>query len=248
MVEKPLGMTFEEVLEVYKAIKKSGVKTQQGTPILYNLFVLNVLKLIDDGHLGKVFYIEADNSHNLRADWGGWKWGHNTKKGGPSAVVSTGIHAIAFLRRCAGEVEEVFGYQTWGWKKEYEYGPTFTAVLKFKNGAIGNTYSTYENVSPYARNFIVHGTKGSIMNDKYYIKDLFPGQSGWQKFNTVMPSSGAVSHHAFGDLVNNFVDSIENNKPSAVNIEESLKIHEICYAITKSIETGKIVKLPFMNY
>ena len=246
LFEKPAGMSLEEVVKVYETVKRCGIKTQQGTPILLNPYVRNVLKLIDEGLIGKIFYIQAGNAHELGPWWNGWTWGGNKRVGGPSAVLVTGIHAIAFLMRCAGEVEEVSGYQTWGHRDDFEYAPTFTASLKFKNAAVGSTYSTYENKSPYSRNFIIHGTKGSIIDDKYYLEELFPGQTGWQKFTTIMPDSGAVSHHAFKELVGDFIDAIENDRPALVNIEETLKVHEVCFAITEAIETGKIVKLPLI--
>ena len=244
MFEKPAGMNFAEVMQVYDAVTLNGVKSQQGTPILLNPFVKNALKFIQDDMLGEIFYIQAGNSHELGPWWNGWTWGGNMIKGGPSAVLVTGIHAIAFMMKCAGDVEEVSGYQTWGHRDDFEYAPTFTASLKFKSGAVGSTYSTYENRSPYTRNFIIHGTKGSIYDDKFFLKESFPGQADWQKFSTIMPDSGAVSHHAFEDLVNDFIDAIVNDTQTLVNIEETRKIHEVCFALTEALETGKIVKLP----
>lgn len=246
MFEKPAGMSLSETVKVYEEVKKCGVKTQQGTPILFNPYVLNVLKLLDEGLLGNIFFIEAGNAHELGPWWNGWTWGGNKRVGGPSAVLVTGIHAIAFLMRCAGEIEEVSGYQTWGHRQDFEYAPTYIASLKFKNGAVGSTYSTYENKSPYSRNFMIHGTKGSIVDEKFYLEELFPGQTGWQRFTTIMPDSGAVSHHAFKALVDDFIDAIDNDRPALVNIDETLKIHEVCFAITEAIETGKIVKLPIV--
>ena len=247
MFEKPVGMNFKEVLDVYNTVKASGIKTQQGTPLIFNPYMKNLQKMIDDGHLGKLFYLQADHAHTLD-HWPGLSWGGNKRKGGPSAPLVTGIHAVTALRRLGGEIEEVCGYQTWGHKKNYEYAPTFTAVLKFKSGAIGNISSTYEAESPYIRDFVIHGSKGSIRNDTFFLKELFPGQTDWQKFETTLPDSGAVSTHSFQDLWDDFIDAIDNDRPSAVNIVDTLKTHEICYAITESMEKGKIVKLPLSDY
>jgi len=246
MFEKPVGMTFKEVQDVYHAVKASGIKTQQGSPLIFNPYMKNLLKLIDDGYLGKLFYLQADHAHTLD-HWPGLSWGGDKRKGGPSAPLVTGIHAVAALRRLGGEVEEVCGYQTWGHKLNYEYAPTFAAVLKFKSGAIGNISSTYEAESPYIRDFVIHGSKGSVRNDAFFLKELFPGQTDWQKFETTLPDSGDVSSHSFRDLWDDFIDAIDNDRPSAVNIEVTLKTHEICYAITESMENGKIVKLPLAD-
>jgi len=243
LFEKPAGMTFQEVQEVHQVVTSSGVKTQQGTPLLFNPYMRNLRKLVDDGHLGKLFFLQADHVHTLDW-WPGLSWGGDKRRGGPSAPLVTGIHAITALHQLGGEVDEVCAYQTWGHLTNYEYAPTFTAILKFSNGAIGNMSSTYEATSPYIRDFAIHGSKGSIRNDTFFLKELFPGQTDWQRFETDMPDSGAVSSHSFSELWDDFVDAIDSDRPSSVDIDVTLKTHEICYAITESMETGKIVKLP----
>ena len=58
--EKPLGMDFKEVARVYGAIKNSGVHFQNSFVGEWYPYILNVKKLIADGLMGKVFYLEAD--------------------------------------------------------------------------------------------------------------------------------------------------------------------------------------------
>ena len=72
---------------------------------------------------------------------------------------------------------------------------------------------------------------------------LFPGQTGWQKFETVMPDSGSVSHHPFKFLVDDFLDALNKGQEPMLNIDEMYKTHELCMAIDISLETGKSVTL-----
>ena len=129
-------------------------------------------------------------------------------------------------------------------RKDYEYEPTYAAVVKFKNGKIGKTGCSFEVESPYVLNFQIHGSKGSIYNEKFYMKDTFPGQNGWQTFQAIMPDSGNVSHHPFTHMMNDFADALVNNRKPCVNIDDSYRAHELCLAIDRSIETGEVVKLP----
>jgi len=79
MFEKPVGMSFKEVQDVYSAVQGSGIKTQQGSPLIFNPYMKNLQKLIDDGHLGKLFYLQADHAHTLD-HWPGLSWGGAIKE------------------------------------------------------------------------------------------------------------------------------------------------------------------------
>ena len=243
--EKPLGMDFKEVARVYGAIKNAGVHFQNSFIGEWYPYILNVKKLIADGLMGKVFYLEADYMHNLDHWTTAWAWGVNKRSGGPSAPLIGGIHAIDIIRVLGGQPIEVFAYQTWGHRKEYEYAPTYAAIVKFKNGVIGKTASSYEIAAPYHTNFCFYGSKGTIRNEKFFLKETFPGQTDWQKFETVLVDSRLVSHHPFQPAIDDFIKAISDKKHKNIgNIEETYKTHELCYAIEKSMESGKIVKLP----
>lgn len=41
---------------------------------------------------------------------------------------------------------------------------------------------------------VLHRSKGSVLNEKFYTKDWFPGQEGWQQFNATFLDSGDVAH------------------------------------------------------
>jgi predicted dehydrogenase len=245
LVEKPIGMSFKETRAVYEAIKKAGVQFQNSFVGEWYPYILNIKKLISDGLMGKIFYIEADYMHNLDHWTTAWLWGVNKRSGGPSAPLIGGIHTIDILRILGGKPLEVFAYQTWGYIREYEYAPTYVAILKFENGVIGKTGCSYEIAAPYHTNFCIYGSKGTIRNEKFFLKETFPGQTDWQKFETVLVDSRLVSHHPFQPAIDDFIKAIENKKYENIgNIDETYRTHELCFAVERSMETGKIVKLP----
>ena len=248
IVEKPIGMTYGEVKKVAEAVKQAGVKFQTGFVLHWYPYSLNVRQMIDDGLLGEIFYLEVDYFHELGPGWNGFGWGAHKKSGGPSAPLVGGIHAIDALRWFAGdEAVEVFAHQTWGHRRDFEYAPSYIANVRFRNGTIGKTSCSYEIQSPYLMNFVLYGTRGSIVNDKFYLKKNFPGQTGWQRFETIMPDSGAVSHHPFQSLVDDFIDALESDRETELNIDTTLKTHELCFAIEKSMESGAVVTLPLAD-
>jgi len=248
--EKPVAHNLDElraIKEAYEdAQKKFKIKSIVGFCGEYYGQFLSIKSLIDKGGLGKIFFVEIDYWHELGPWWHGWSWGCYTKKGGPSVMLLGGCHAIFVLMRVGGDVEEVFSYATTGHRTEYEYPPTITASVKFKNGAIGKTGGSFEIESPYTFNIMLHGSKGSILNEKYYSKEIFAGQEDFQKFNTTLVNSGEVSHHPFGSCINAFVDDILNDVDSNVRLEYGIKVHEVCMAIDRSAETGEKVRLPIL--
>ena len=242
--EKPIGMTFAEMCSVRDAVKKAGVQFQNGLVLRWNPFVLNVRSMVSKGLLGDIFYMECDYFHGLGPWWNGFSWGVQKKSGGPSASLVGGIHAADLLRYIRGDIAEVHAYETRGHRQDFEYPPTYTAAVKFTNGAVGKTSCSYEIESPYMVNTVIHGSKGSVHNDRFYSKEMFPGQTGWERFETVMPDSPAVSHHPFHDLIADFIGAVEGGGTTVLNIDETFKTHELCVAVDRSMESGETVKLP----
>ncbi|PKL20015.1 MAG: hypothetical protein CVV48_15120 [Spirochaetae bacterium HGW-Spirochaetae-4] len=242
--EKPIGMDFQEMKRVHKAVKAAGVQFQCGMVLRWNPYIETLKNMIGRGMFGDIFYMEFDYFHKLTSAWNGFSWGGQNRSGGPSASLVAGIHAVDLMRYLGGEVEDVYANGTCGHRTDFEYPPTYIATLKFKNGAVGKTSCSFETESPYLVNSLIHGSKGSVVQDRFFTKEIFPGQTGWQKFETIMPDSGAVSHHPFRFLVNDFIDAIVNERPSMLNIDETYKTHELCMAIDTSIATNGKVTLP----
>lgn len=248
--EKPIAHSLDELKIIKTAYEdakaKYKVKTICGFSVEYYAQFLCIKSLIEKGALGKVFLVETDYWHEIGPWWHGWTWGCYTKKGGPSTSLLGGVHSVGAIIRIGGDVNEVYAVETCGHRKEYEYAPTYISVLKFKNGAIGKTGGSFEIESPYFFNIVIHGSKGSILNDKFYSKELFAGQEGYQSLNCTLINSGEVSHHPFSAIVDAFVEDIENDVDSKIRLDFTIKVHEVCLAIDKSAETGRVVKLPLL--
>lgn len=245
VIEKPIAMNLVELKAIKEAIVKAKVKSQVGFVSRFNPHVQSIRSMIDKGALGDLYYTEVDYYHEIGPWWSGWNWGANTKEGGPSASLLAGCHAVDLMCYLVGqEVTEVFAYGTFGHRQDYEYEPTYAALVKFKNGKIGKTGCSFENECPYVMNIQMHGSKGSVLNEKFYTKEWFPGQEGWQQFNTIYLDSGDVSHHPFKEMVDDFAEALVNDREARANIHEAYASHELCLAIDRSIETGQVVKLP----
>lgn len=244
VIEKPIAMNLEELRAIRDAVAKAKVKSQVGFVSRWNPHIQSIRSMIDKGALGQIYYVEVDYYHEIGPWWSGWSWGASTKKGGPSASLVAGCHAVDLLYYFGGEVEEVFAYGTFGHRTDYEYEPTYAAVVKFKSGKIGKTGCSFENECPYVMNIMLHGSKGSVLNEKFYARDWFPGQEDWQQFKSTFLDSGDVAHHPFQAMVDDLATALLENSETTANVHEAYKSHEICLAIDRSIETGQVVRLP----
>jgi UDP-N-acetyl-2-amino-2-deoxyglucuronate dehydrogenase len=245
VIEKPAIMNFKELKSLRDEIKKAGVKSQTCFECRFNPNVQGLRSMVDNGGLGKLFYMEVDYYHEIGAWWHGYSdWGVNKIANGPSTSLVGACHAIDMLTYFGGDVDEVFAYGCWGHRKDYEYAPTIAALVKFKDGMIGKTGGSYEIESPYLFNMLLHGSKGSVTNEKFYTKAWFAGQTHWQTFNTIFLDTADVAHHPFKAMFDEFIDCVVNNKVNLLNIDQSYRSHELCLAIDRSIATGKPVKLP----
>ncbi len=247
VIEKPIAMNLGELKAVRDAVVKAGVKSQAGFVLRWNPHIQSIRNMIDKGGLGDLYYTQVDYYHEIGPWWSGWNWGAATREGGPSASLLAGCHAVDLLRHFGGEVEEVFAYGAFGHRRDYEYEPTYAAVVKFRNGKIGKTGCSFENECPYILNIVLHGDKGSVLNEKFYTKHWFPGQKGWQSFNTTFADSGDVAHHPFQGMVDDLACALVEDGEASAGIQEAYKSHELCLAIDRSIATGRPVRLPLTD-
>ena len=248
--EKPMVHTLDQLKAVKNAYdeakKKYNLKSVVGLVVNFVPHFLSIKSLIEKGGLGKLFYVETDYWHEIGPWWSGWAWGANTKAGGASTPLLAGVHALGILMSIGGDISEVTAYKTFGHRKDYEYEPTYTSIVKFTNGAIGKTGGSFEIECPYHFGIMIHGSKGSVINEKFYTKEFFAGQEGFQTFNCALADSGDVTHHPFRDVINAFVEDIETGKDSGISLDFGIKVHELAIAIDISAEKGAPVKLPLL--
>jgi predicted dehydrogenase len=221
---------LEELKRVKTAYEKSKVKGITGFVLEHNPMIMSIKSLIERGGLGTLFFLETDYWHELGPWWRGWWWGKKKEFSGSTTLLG-GVHALATLIH----------------RKDFEYEPTYASVLKFKNGAIGRTGGSFEIECPYIFNIILHGSNGTVVNDKFYSKQMFRGQEDWQTLAATKPDSGHVSHHPFPAMVNALVEYVDGKGSAAdVNIDFAIKVHELALAIDQSAGTGKPVSLPLV--
>jgi predicted dehydrogenase len=170
------------------------------------------------------------------------KWYGNRKISG-TALLTAGCHAVDALRWFArSEAEEVFAYQV-KTENPIEYPGTISVNVKFRDGKIGRSTTTFDARMPYRFNIGIYGTEGTLRNNELFAPKLFPGQNDFTRIPCILPDSGDVAHHPFKGEVSYFIDCIIEGKQPFPDLEDAAKTHAVCFAADLSAESGRVISL-----
>jgi predicted dehydrogenase len=174
IIEKPVALTMEDVRKQQQAVRKNNVKTIVSFVLHWNPLLMTIDRLIGQGALGNVFMVEVDYLHRI------WmtrdvKWYASRQQSG-TAILTGGCHAVdALLWFARSDAEQVCAYQV-KTENPIEYPGTISVNVKFKDGKIGRSTTTFDARMPYRFNIGVYGTEGTIRNNELFAPKLFPGQ------------------------------------------------------------------------
>ena len=161
LLEKPLGLTLEESLEIIDVCDKEGVKLGVGLMMRYHSYHQEIKRLIAEGAIGEVVSMRAQFTCWYPKIENAWRQDKNLSGGG--ALMDMGIHAIDLLQYISGlEAVECTGFaynQTFG----YSADDSSSVIMKMNNGALAYVDSNF-NVPDAAAKCPLefYGTKGSI--------------------------------------------------------------------------------------
>ncbi len=228
LIEKPVATNPEELRQMDEAVRRAGVKTVVSFVLRWNPLVLTIKRMIADGAFGDLFFVQTAYWHNVVQ--GGYPGARPGPRTSPiSAMVGGGCHAMDMARYLLGSnVVQVMALA-----KDAIPGhasPANTAALcRFENGAMGYVSACTEQWMPYVFNIELFGTDGAIRLNRFFSKKL-PGATGFIEIPTVLPDSGAVSHHPFQGEIDHFVECIRTGRESHVNLADAVNTHEACFA------------------
>jgi len=236
LVEKPIAISVEELERMDAARQKAGVRTVCGFVLRFNPSILATKALIAGGLLGNLLYVQTDYWHNPEQSGYPGSEDH-LQKIDASAMVLGGCHAVDLARYLMGsDIVEVtaLGFTDVPDMKQL---PNQAALVRFANGKVGKISACVEQWMPYQFNVDLLGTEGGLRDNRFYSRKL-PGVLDWATFPTILPNSGAVSHHPFQGEIDHFIACIQEGKESHVNVRDAVNTHKAIFAIDQSCEEG----------
>ena len=269
LIEKPIGISLEELRTMRRAVRRAGVRTVAGFVLRWNPLFQTLKALLADNALGNPCYVETDYLSYNGSWWSGWNDARTIAQG-VSAFLVGGCHAIDALRWFAAtgqfeaatpvEVYAVAGGRRKGSGREYypacnawiderppmEYDGLEVALVKFNNGVVGKVSVNAECIMPYRFPIRIFGDRGSVFDNRVW-SHKFVGQTDWVELPTVLPDSSSVGHHPFQAEIDHLVDCVREGRESHCNLEDAVKTHELAFAALESSKTNRPVRLPLLG-
>ena len=162
LLEKPLGLTLEDSIEIIDLCEKEGVKLGVGLMMRYHAYHQAIKQIIAEGKIGDIVSMRAQFTCWYPKMEGAWRQDKTISGGG--ALMDMGIHCIDLLQYLSGlNAIECTGYahnQTFG----YDADDSAAVIMKMENGALAYVDSNFNIPDAAAKCPLeFYGTKGSII-------------------------------------------------------------------------------------
>ncbi len=60
---------------------------------------------------------------------------------------------------------------------------------------------------------------------------------------TIRPDSGDVAHHPFDGQMRHFIDTVRTGVESPLNLDDAAATHAVCFALDRSAEEARPVRI-----
>ena len=267
LVEKPLASDLRDCDEIINACKNNNVQLGVVSQRRWYEPVMRVKNAIDSGKIGN----PALGTINML----GWRdknyydtdeWRGTWEMEGGGVLVNQAPHQLDLLLWFMGEIEEVYGL----WRNLnhpfIEVEDTAVAIIKFKNGGIGNIVVSNSQKPGIYGKVHVHGENGAsvgVQTDggamfvagmsnvlEPPVNDLWtvPGEENmpdlWKKedsdhFNSIDPTVFYMEQQ-----IKDFINSLESGSKPLVTGEDGRRTVELFTAIYRSTRDNAPVKFP----
>ncbi|MGF6907084.1 Gfo/Idh/MocA family protein [Fusobacterium sp. PH5-44] len=267
LVEKPLASNLEDCDEMIKAAEKNNVVI--GTMVQRRFYrpCMRIKKAIEDGKIGKpilgtVTMLGWRDKNYYDSD--SWRGTWNGEGGG--VLVNQAPHQLDLLLWYMGDIDEVYGIWSNLNHPYIEVEDTAVAVIKFKNGGIGNiVVSNSQNPALYGKVHI-HGENGASIgvqtdggamfvagvstiteppyNDLWTVQDEEKLLKNWQDEDCNFFNSVDSMYYYHEEQIKDFLSAIIEKRKPLVDGYDGRKTVELFTAIYKSTKERSVIKFP----
>lgn len=267
MVEKPLASSLQDCDAMIHACRAAGVKLGMISQRRFLQPVQRVKKAIEDGKIGNPVLGTVnvlgwrDKAYYDSDAWRG-KW--DTEGGG--VMVNQASHQLDLLLWMMGEVDEVYG--VWrNFNHPYvEIEDTAVAIVKFKNGGLGNIIVSNAMKPGIYGKIQVHGSNAASVGVQVdggsmplpgqpaapYIpvNDLWtvPGEEhlleGWIKEDEQLYNTVSMVEYPMQLQHEDFCDAIVHDRSPMVDGEAGRKTVELFTAVYRSNRDNAVIRFP----
>jgi UDP-N-acetyl-2-amino-2-deoxyglucuronate dehydrogenase len=267
LIEKPLASTLQDCERILETANRTGRFAGVVSQRRWYQPIQRMKKAIEEGKIGIPMlgtiqlYGWRDRPYYESAAWrGSWEY-----EGG-GVLVNQSPHQLDLLQWLMGDIDEVFGYWSNINHPYIEVEDTAVAVVRFKNGGLGNIILSNSQKPGLYGKIHIHGSNGASIGAQTEGGSMFlPGRStindaplldiwtvpGEEHLMEVWNKADSDEFHSvdsmtwyFKQQLEDFKDSILNDRQPLVTAEKGRKTVELFTAIYRSNRDGKPIKFP----
>ena len=267
LIEKPLASTLQDCDLIIEAAARTGCKTGVISQRRWYQPIVRMKKAIDEGKigtpaLGTIQMLGWRDRSYFESD----AWRGSWKMEGGGVLVNQAPHPLDLLQWLMGDIDEVFGYWSNINHPYIEVEDTAVAVIRFKNGGLGNILVSNSQKPGIYGKIHIHGSNGASVGAQTEGGAMFlpgktilveppkldlwtvPGEEHlmqeWNKADSDEFHSVDAVNWYFKQQLEDFKDAILNDRKPIVTAEEGRKAVELFTAIYRSQRDGTPVKFP----
>lgn len=266
-IEKPLASSLEDCDAILQAAEENHAL---GTAICQRRFFppsLRIRKAIDEGKIGKPV-LGTVNMYGWRdaAYYASDPWRGTWKGEGGGVLVNQAPHQLDLLLWYMGEIDELYGMWDTLNHPGLEVEDTALAVIRFKNGGLGNiVVSNSQNPALYGK-VHVHGSNGASIgvqtdggamfiagvssiteapyNDLWTVAGEENLKDQWKaEDEAYFQTIDATTHFHYVQL-SDFIDALRTGRRPLISLEDARQTVELFTAIYRSQRDKKPVRFP----
>lgn len=203
---------------------------------------LAVKDLLQQGKMGRLFYVEADYQygrlHKITQDWRGQLDFYSVLYGG-------GVHVVDLLLWLTGDrVVEVtaYGNQMASQGTSFRFNDMVVGLLQFESGLIGKVTANFGCVHPHFHAVNLFGTEATFMNGLEEGKLFTSRDPHTAPLSMTQPYPGTHK----GELIANFIDGILSSVPLLVEKEAVMNSMAVCFALEEAVTRQQ--KIPVVYF
>jgi predicted dehydrogenase len=238
-IEKPIALKAADAQDLLSTAEAKGVKLMVGHLLEYHPAVRKLKELVDDGSLGKVFYVYANrlNLGKVRTD--------------ENALWSFAPHDISVLNFLIGEEPEEVSARGECYLQDGVEDVVF-GYIKYPSGVIGHLHVSWLDPHKSRKITVVGSEKMVVFDDMEAERKVTIYDKGATTTRTKFDTYGEFVTLHFGDIhiprigneeplrveAQHFVDAIRNDTQPLSDGRDALNVVRVLDAMERSLRNG----------
>ena len=245
LCEKPLALNLDDCRAIVEAADRTGRQCMVGQVGRYTPGFILARQLVQQGHIGQLFFVESEYAHNYTHARGVEDWRVDARR---HPFIGGACHAVDLVRWVAGDVAEVFAYANHVAMPEWPVDDCTIACLQFRSGVVGKVFCSIGCRRPYTMRSVFYGTEGTIICDNtgpqiQLFSTTHPeAQEAAERMEFLALPVDLASHNVAHEVVE-LVAAIEAERPVATDAREGARTVATCVAAIESAATGQPVSV-----